>query len=71
LLAGYCKELGLKNVEAYYYGKFSIWLENRDQQSSFTKLFLKMLWLAGKIATKIIPVESKSFSPYIVVKAIK
>jgi trans-aconitate methyltransferase len=71
LLAGYCKELGLKNVEAYYYGKFSIWLENRDQQSSFTKVFLKTLWLAGKIATKIIPVESKSFSPYIVVKAIK
>ena len=71
LLAGYCKELGLKNVEAYYYGHFSIWLENRDQQSGFTKMFLKGLWLAGKIATKIIPVESKSLSPYIVLTAIK
>jgi SAM-dependent methyltransferase len=71
LLASYCKELGLKNVEASYYGKFSIWLENRDQQSGFTKAFIKALWFAGKIATKIIPVESKRLSPYIVVKAIK
>lgn len=71
LLAGYCKELGLKNVEAYYYGHFSIWLENRDQQSDVTKMFLKALWFAGKIATKIIPVESKSLSPYIVVTATK
>lgn len=68
-LAAYCKELGLKNVEANYYGKFSIWLENRDQQSGLTKAFIKALWFAGKIATKIIPVESKSLSPYIVVKA--
>lgn len=71
LLAGYCKELGLKDIEAYYYGKFSIWLENKDQQSVLTKIFIKTLWLAGKIATKIIPVESKQFSPYIVVKATK
>ena len=71
LLASYCKELGLKNTEANYYGKFSIWLENREEQSSFTKAFLKTLWLAGKIATKIVPVESKRLSPYIVVKAVK
>jgi len=71
LLAGYCKELGLKNVEAYYYGKFSIWLENRAEQSSLAKAFLKVLWLTGKVATKIVPVESKSLSPYIVVKAVK
>ncbi len=71
LLAGYCKELGLKNVEAYYYGYFSIWLENRDQQGGFTKMFLKALWFTGKIATKIIPIESKSLSPYIVVTATK
>lgn len=71
LLASYCKELGLKNIEANYCGKFSIWLENREEQSGFTKAFLKTLWFAGKIATKIVPVESKRLSPYIVVKAIK
>jgi SAM-dependent methyltransferase len=71
LLASCCKELGLKNVEAYYYGKFSIWLENRSQQSGIIKAFFKALWLTGKVATKIIPVESKGLSPYIVVKAVK
>jgi len=71
LLADYCKELGLKNIKANYYGKFSIWLENREEQSGFTKAFIKALWFAGKIATKLVPVESKKLSPYIVVKAIK
>lgn len=71
LLATYCKELDLKNVEAGYYGKFSIWLENRREKSALTRLFLKTLWLSGKIATKLIPVESKGLSPYIVVKAVK
>ena len=71
LLASYCNELGLKNVEANYYGKFSIWLENREQQSGFTKAFIKTLWFAGKIVTKIVPVESKKLSPYIVLKAIR
>lgn len=70
-LAAFCKELGLKNVEVYYYGKYSIWLENRSEKSPMVKAFLKGLWLVGKVATKIIPVESKSLSPYIVVKAVK
>jgi SAM-dependent methyltransferase len=71
LLATYCKELGLKNIEAYHYGKFSIWLENREQQTGLVKAFIKSLWFTGKIATKIIPVESKVLSPYIVLKAVK
>ncbi|MDT3402955.1 class I SAM-dependent methyltransferase [Mucilaginibacter terrae] len=71
LLAEYCKQLGLKNVEAYYYGHFSIWLENMKQQSRFTKGFLKALWFAGKVFTKVVPVESKGLSPYIVVKAVR
>jgi len=71
LLAMYCEELGLKNVKAYYYGKFSVWLENRSQQSRIVKTFFKTLWVTGKIATKIIPVESRLLSPYIVLTAIK
>ncbi len=70
-LADYCRELGLQKVEAYYYGHFSIWLENMKQQSGITKSFLKALWLAGKVFTKAVPIESKALSPYIVVKAIK
>jgi SAM-dependent methyltransferase len=71
LLATYCRDLGLKDVEAYYYGKYSIWLENRDQQTSLVKGFIKALWFAGKVATKIIPVESRRLSPYIILKATK
>ncbi|UEG52879.1 class I SAM-dependent methyltransferase [Mucilaginibacter daejeonensis] len=69
-LAQYCKELGLKEVSSFYYGHFSIWLENKAQQSALTKAFLKTIWTAGKIFTKIIPIESKALSPYIVVKAV-
>jgi len=71
LLADYCRQLGLKEVEAMYDGRFSVWLENKQQQSNFTKAFLKTLWLAGKVFTKVVPIESKALSPYIVVKAVK
>jgi SAM-dependent methyltransferase len=71
LLADICKQLGLKEVECYYSGKFSIWLENKAEQSALAKLFVKALWFTGKVFTKIVPVESKALSPYIVLKAIK
>lgn len=71
LLASYCKELGLKDVTSYYHGKFSMWLENKATQSAFAKAFVKSLWFAGKVFTKVIPFESKMLSPYIVLKATK
>ena len=71
LLADACKALGLKEVEAYYHGKFTVWLENKSEQSSIAKAIVKTIWFAGKIATKLVPVESKSLSPYIVLKAVK
>ena len=71
LLARYCRELGLKSVESYYHGKFSTWLENRSQKSTAVRLLHKAVWLTGKIATRIIPVESRLLSPYIVLKAEK
>ena len=71
LLTDCCKDLGLKEVEAYYHGRFSVWLENKSEQSGTAKALVKIIWFAGKIATKIIPVESKALSPYIVLKAVK
>ncbi|RYF80094.1 MAG: methyltransferase domain-containing protein, partial [Chitinophagaceae bacterium] len=71
LLTDSCKALGLKEVECYYSGKFSTWLENKTQQGGLVKAFVKGIWLAGKVFTKIIPVESKALSPYIVLKAVK
>jgi len=69
LLAQIAKELNLKNVKVYYYGKFSTWLENKAQKSAGTKATVKAIWYIGKIITKIIPIESKFLSPYIVLEA--
>lgn len=65
LLKGIYEELGLEVKEYGYYGKFSIWLENKKEQSAIVKILFKLCWLAGKVFTKIIPVESKLLSPYI------
>lgn len=71
LLAGYCRALGLTEIEAYYHGRFSTWLENSSQQNGAAKALVKTIWLAGKVLTKVIPFESKALSPYIVLKAVK
>ena len=69
LLTDSCKQLGLKEIEAYYHGRFTVWLENKSERTGLTKALVKAIWVAGKVFTKIIPVESKALSPYIVVKA--
>jgi trans-aconitate methyltransferase len=71
LLKDSCKQLGLKEIESYYHGRFTVWLENKSEQSKVAKAIVKAIWFAGKIATRIVPVESKSLSPYIVLKAVK
>src|SRR5476651_189696 len=71
LLKSYCRELGLKEVEACYHGKFSVWLENRAEQTGLVKSLVKTIWFAGKVFTKVLPFETKIFSPYIVLQAVK
>lgn len=71
LLAEIFNELGLREVESYYHGKFSMWLENKSHQSGFAKAFVKTLWFTGKVLTKIAPFESRALSPYIVVRGKK
>ena len=71
LLTDYCRQLGLIEVESYYHGRFSVWLENRSEHGGFVRGLVKTIWLAGKIFTKIVPVESRALSPYIVLKAVK
>lgn len=65
LLHGILEELGCKNVQSGYWGNFTIWLENYQQQNLLTKLFFKTTWALGKILSKIIPVNAKKNSPYI------
>ncbi|MFC5283760.1 class I SAM-dependent methyltransferase [Pedobacter alpinus] len=71
LLVTIAKDLGLKNVNAYYFGGFSVWLENKQQKSTFTKAFVKTIWYAGKLLTKPFGYQSRLFSPYIVLEATK
>lgn len=71
LLLSICKDLGLKDVKCYYYRKFSVWLENKDEKSALTKIFVKSIWVLGKVFTRIIPIESQLLSPYIVLEAKK
>lgn len=71
LLKKFMEELDLDVIRASYIGKYSVWLENKDQKSMLTKAFIKSIWYAGKIFTKIFPFESKLLSPYILLVAKK
>jgi SAM-dependent methyltransferase len=71
LLAQYLRELGLTEVESSYHGRFTVWLENKSEQSKLAKAIVKTIWVAGKVFTRIVPIESKALSPYIWVKGIK
>jgi len=71
VLSEIASHLNLKDVKAYYHGRFSVWLENKETKSIFTKMFIKALWVVGKVITRIIPIESRIFSPYIVLEAKK
>lgn len=65
------KDLNLEVLQAGYWGRYSVWLENKDQKSALTKAFIKSIWVIGKVFTKIVPVESRALSPYIVLEARK
>jgi 2-polyprenyl-3-methyl-5-hydroxy-6-metoxy-1,4-benzoquinol methylase len=69
LLKNFMEELGLDVIKASYIGKYSVWLENKDQKSILTKAFIKSIWYIGKVFTKIFPFESKALSPYILLEA--
>lgn len=70
-LAAILEELGMKSIKSSYFGRYSVWLENKDQKSGVTKAFIKTIWFIGKVATTLIPFESKFLSPYIVLEAKK
>jgi len=64
-------ELNLKNVETFYFGKFSIWLENYSKKPILIKMLFKTCWILGKFLTKIISFDSIYLSPYSVLIAKK
>ncbi len=68
-LAGICRKLGLKDVQAGFHGKFSVWLEKKPGTSLAAKAITRSIWVAGKVVFKLLPVESRFFSPYIILTA--
>ena len=71
LLRNFCQELGLIQVETRYDGKFMLWFERENEKPFLVRLLKKTLWLPLKVFFKIIPFESKAFSPYIIITAKK
>ncbi len=71
LLKGMLTRLGLEVIGSGYFGRYSVWLENKQQKSVFVKAFIKTIWFIGKVLATLIPLESKMFSPYIILEAKK
>jgi SAM-dependent methyltransferase len=71
LLASICKDAGLEVIQSRYFGKFSLWLENEKKKSSGVRILKRLLWLGGKVFSKIFPFDSKQLSPYIILEAKK
>ncbi|MCY1505567.1 hypothetical protein D9M68_397860 [compost metagenome] len=71
LLSSICRGAGLEVIQARYFGRFSVWLENEREKSLAVRILKQAVWLAGKIITKVIPFESKALSPYILLEAKK
>jgi 2-polyprenyl-3-methyl-5-hydroxy-6-metoxy-1,4-benzoquinol methylase len=71
LLRRICQELNLHNINVNYNGGFMLWLENEQKKPLFARILKRVLWLPIKIFFKIIPIETKAFSPYIVITATK
>lgn len=71
LLRQACQDLGLQNIEVRYDGKFMLWLEREQEKPLWVRLLKKTLWLPLKVLFKILPFETKAFSPYIIITAQK
>jgi SAM-dependent methyltransferase len=70
-LKSVCKDLNLKQIDVRYDGRFMLWLENESEKPLWVRLLKKTLWLPIKVFFKIVPIETRAFSPYIVVCAVK
>jgi Methyltransferase domain len=71
LLQSCCEDLNLKNIQVFYNGGFMMWLENIKTKSLIFRALFKTTWFCLKVLSKIIPIETKQFSPYINIIAYK
>ncbi|ODS83572.1 MAG: methyltransferase type 12 [Cytophagaceae bacterium SCN 52-12] len=70
-LRSICENAGLENADVQYSGYFMLWLENPETQPLWVRAFMKLTWLPLKVFFKIFPFNSRAFSPYIVIRAVK
>ena len=71
LLKNIAQNAGMKDVQCHYFGQFSVWLEDETNRSLPVRILKKTIWTIGKIISKIIRIETKILSPYIVLTAKK
>lgn len=71
LLRKTAEQLGLQNIQVYYDGRFMLWFERESEKPLLGRLLKKILWLPIKVFFKLVPLETKAFSPYIVLTATK
>jgi SAM-dependent methyltransferase len=62
-------QLNLEVIECRFYGHFGVWLENPEQKSTIAKWVKQLIWVTGKVLTKLISFDSKLLSPYILIIA--
>ncbi len=64
-----CKKLQLKNIKVFYYGHFSIWLEEEAKQNKIAVILRNLLFYPLKAFCKLFRINNKIFSPYIILIA--
>jgi len=60
------RQAGLTNVQVFYYGYFSIWLEPTARYKPLAKLFRLLCFYPSKAFFKILKINIKPFAPYLV-----
>lgn len=70
-LENIAKKLQLNNIKVFYYGNFSIWLEEEAKQNKIAVILRIILFYPLKAFCKLFRINNKIFSPYIVILATK
>jgi SAM-dependent methyltransferase len=69
LLERLCRELGFRDVHAWYHMKFGVWLEDPESKSRVARMAERAVTFAGKAFFRVVPVTGKLGSPFLFVTA--
>ncbi|MCX7987690.1 MAG: class I SAM-dependent methyltransferase [Bacteroidales bacterium] len=71
LLERICENLQLHEVNVFYYGYFSIWIEEKAQKKLLARLTRLILFYPLKLFFRLTKINTKYFAPYLVIRATK